>query len=168
MRTTTQLGASSSTSSTHSWIYDTFICFRGADTRNSFPDHLYNNLIQKGIKTFLADEFMSIGEEQNLSVFQAIGESKISIIVFSQNFGSSEWCLDQLGEIMRCKESKNQIVWPIFYRVEPKYVRNQQGPFSRAFDIYESKFKDNMEKVLRWRTSLTDAANLAGWYFSDG
>lgn len=104
-RTTTQLGASSSTSSTHSWIYDTFICFRGADTRSSFPGHLYNNLIQKGIKTFLADEFMSIGEEQKLSVFQAIGESKISIIVFSQNFGSSEWCLDQLGEIMRCKES---------------------------------------------------------------
>lgn len=169
MRTTTQLGASYSTSYTHSWIYDTFICYRGADTRNGFTSHLYSNLLQKGIKTFLADDVMSRGEELSLPMlFQAIGESRISIIVFSENFASSEWCLDELGEIILCKEKNNQIVWPIYYKVDPLDVRNQQASFGEALVNHESKFKDNMEKVLRWRTSLTDAANLPGWYFKDG
>jgi hypothetical protein len=52
--------------------------------------------------------------------------------------------------------------------VDPLDVRNQQGSFGDALVNHESKFKDNMEKVLRWRTSLTDAANLPGWYFRDG
>ncbi|XP_062021022.1 disease resistance protein RPV1-like [Rosa rugosa] len=172
MKTSTRLRASSSSSSTsfaHSWTYDIFICYRGADTRNGFTDHLHSNLLQKGIKTFLADEVMSRGEELTLSMlFQAIGESRISIVVFSENFASSEWCLDELGEIMQCKESKNQIVWPIYYKVDPLDVRNQQGSFGEALVNHESKFKDDMEKVLRWRTALTDAANLPGWYFRKG
>ncbi|KAM5549193.1 disease resistance protein RPV1-like, partial [Rosa sericea] len=169
MKTSTRLRASSSTSFAHSWTYDIFICYRGADTRNRFTDHLHSNLLQKGIKTFLADEVMSRGEELTLPmIFQAIGESRISIVVFSENFASSEWCLDELGEIMQCKESKNQIVWPIYYKVDPLDVRNQQGSFGEALFNHESKFKDDMEKVLRWRTALTDAANLAGWYFREG
>ncbi|KAM7466396.1 hypothetical protein LguiB_013958 [Lonicera macranthoides] len=32
--------------------YDVFLSFRGADTRNGFTDHLYNNLVGAGVRTF--------------------------------------------------------------------------------------------------------------------
>nr|XP_011462188.1 PREDICTED: TMV resistance protein N-like [Fragaria vesca subsp. vesca] len=171
MKTSTRLRASSSSSTplAHSWTYDVFICYRGADTRYHFADHLYSNLLQKGIKTFLADEVLNRGEELTLPmIFQAIGESRISVILFSENFASSEWCLDELVEIMQCKQSTNQIVWPIYYKVDPSDVRNQHGSFGEALVNHESKFEDDMEKVMRWRTALNDAANLAAWIFGDG
>ncbi|XP_048439639.1 uncharacterized protein LOC125476968 isoform X2 [Pyrus x bretschneideri] len=37
--------------------------------------------------------------------------------------------------------------------------------FGKALAHHEGKLKDNMDKVLRWRETLTKAANLSGWSF---
>ncbi|CAL2278868.1 unnamed protein product [Prunus armeniaca] len=92
----------------------------------------------------------------------------VSIIVFSENYADSKWCLDELVKILECKESKNQMVFPVFYKVDPSDVRNQRASFGQALAGHESELRDNMEKVLRWRTTLTRAANLSGWSFLDG
>ncbi|RXH88173.1 hypothetical protein DVH24_042244 [Malus domestica] len=147
--------------------------FRGEDTRNNFIGHLYNNLVQRGIKTFIDDEALKRGEETSSALLKAIEESRISIIVFSENYASSKWCLDELVHILHCKEQQQQMVFPIFYKVNPSDVRNQRESFGKALADHELKFKDNMDKVLRLRKALTKAANLSGWsftvdgYFSD-
>ncbi|XP_034228765.1 disease resistance protein RPV1-like isoform X1 [Prunus dulcis] len=164
MDSTTNEGASSFR---HSQTYDVFLSFRGEDTRNNFTGHLYSNLVQKGIKTFIDDD-LSRGEEISPALLKAIEESMVSIIVFSENYAYSKWCLDELVKILECKELKNQMVFPVFYKVDPSYVRNQRGSFGQALAGHESKLRDNMEKVLRWRTTLTRAANLSGWSFLDG
>lgn len=52
---------------------------------------------------------------------------------------------------------------PIFYDVSPSDVRNQTGRFAAQFKKYEERYKDEPEKVLRWRAALTEVANLSGW-----
>nr|XP_011461837.1 PREDICTED: TMV resistance protein N-like [Fragaria vesca subsp. vesca] len=161
-----QFGASSSFSSSSAPIqpctYHVFLSFRGEDTRNTFTGHLYSNLVQKGINTFL-DDGLKRGEEISSSLLKAIEESKIAVVVFSENYASSKWCLEELVKIMQCNESRKQIVYPVFYKVDPSHVRNQTGSFGEALAHY-----DDLEKVAQWKTALTKAGHLSGWPFSHG
>ncbi|XP_062024564.1 disease resistance protein RPV1-like [Rosa rugosa] len=165
-----QLRASSSlsASSTGSWRHDVFLSFRGEDTRYNFTDHLHINLVRRGIITFI-DDNLTRGEEISQALLQAIEGSKLSLIVFSENYASSKWCLDELVHILECRRSKNQMVWPIFYKVDPSNVRHQRGTFGEALAEHERRFKDDRtDKVVRWRAALSEAANLSGWHFWDG
>uniref|UniRef100_A0A6N2KX73 TIR domain-containing protein n=1 Tax=Salix viminalis TaxID=40686 RepID=A0A6N2KX73_SALVM len=75
---------------------------------------------------------------------------------------SSRWCLDELVKIMECRQKTPQVVIPIFYDTDPSDVRKQTGSYAKAFDEHEEHFKEEMEKVNRWREALTQAANLSG------
>ncbi|KAL6179601.1 hypothetical protein ACLB2K_051114 [Fragaria x ananassa] len=158
----------SSSPLTRSCPYDVFLSFRGVDTRNNFTGHLYTYLVHKGINTFIDDEELRKGEEISSSLLKAIQESKISILIFSENYASSGWCLDELVEILKCKELNQQLVWPVFYKVDPSDIRYQKGKYGEALAKHERRFKDNMDKVQRWRRALREAANLSGWTFFDG
>ncbi|KAM1542966.1 hypothetical protein PS2_012315 [Malus domestica] len=159
--------ASSSFSISNPYTYDVFLSFRGEDTRNNFTGHLYNALRQKGITTFI-DDGIRRGENISASLLRAIEESTISIIVLSENYAESKWCLDELEKILECKKSKQQMVRSIFYKVDPSNVRNQRGSYGEALAQHERTFKDNIEKVYRWREALSEAASLCGWPFLDG
>ncbi|BBN69490.1 Putative disease resistance TIR-NBS-LRR class protein [Prunus dulcis] len=169
---TTQPVSSSPSSSSFahdsSWTYDVFLSFRGEDTRTNFTDHLYKALCDKGIYTFIDRELVR-GEEIPPALVKAIEESRISVIVFSENYASSRWCLDELVKILQCKQSKQQVVLPIFYKVDPSDVRKQTSKFGDAFEgLIQSKFKDDKEKVRIWKEALRQAANLSGHPFKDG
>ncbi|XP_062022412.1 disease resistance protein RPV1-like isoform X2 [Rosa rugosa] len=166
----TQLRASSSLSSvpfsTRSYTHDVFLSFRGEDTRYNFTGHLHRNLVQRGINTFKDDDDLPRGEEISEALLRAIEVSKLSLIVFSEDYASSEYCLDELVHILECRRSKNQMVRPIFYKVDPSDVGQQRGTFGKALAEHERRFED--DKVLRWRAALLEAANLSGWHFSSG
>nr|XP_023929445.1 TMV resistance protein N-like [Quercus suber] len=156
----------SSSSSAHRWHYDVFLSFRGEDTRNNFTSHLYKALCDKGINTFI-DNDLQRGEEISMELLKAIESSMISIVVFSKNFASSTWCLNELVKIFECR-SNGQLVLPIFYKVNPSEICKQDGEFGIALAKHEEKFKDDREKVQRWRKTLTEAANLSGFSYNDG
>ncbi|KAL6198428.1 hypothetical protein ACLB2K_028217 [Fragaria x ananassa] len=165
-----QLRASSffsSAPSTRSQRHDVFLSFIGEDTRDGFTGHLYDRLVRKGIKTFI-DNDLTRGEEISQALLRAIEESKLSLIVFSEKYASSKWCLEELVHILKCRRLKNQMVQPIFYKVDPSDVRHQRGKFGESHADLERRFKDDMRKVLRWRTALSEAATLSGWHFSGG
>nr|XP_034922571.1 disease resistance protein RUN1-like isoform X2 [Populus alba] len=146
--------------------YDVFLSFRGKDTRKTFVDHLYTALVQVGIHTFRDDDELRRGEEISEHLLEAIRESKISIVVFSKGYASSRWCLNELVEILKCKNRKTgQIVLPIFYDIDPSYVRKQNGSFAEAFVKHEERFEEKLVK--EWRKALEDAGNLSGWSLND-
>ena len=157
--------SSSMAASSFDWKYDVFLSFRGEDTRNNFTGHLYKALDQKGIDTFIDDKKLRRGEEISPTLITAIRRSRCSIIVLSENYASSRWCLEELVEILVCKRAKNQRVVPIFYDVDPSLVRNQTGNFGEAMAKHDKNKKIMKEKVQKWREALTEVANLSGFHY---
>lgn len=146
------------------WMYDVFLSFRGENTRKNFTDHLYHALRDAGINVFRDDNEIPRGEHITTELEQAIQRSKIAIIVFSKGYADSRWCLEELVKIMECRRTLNQLVLPVFYDVDPSDVRNQKGSFGEAFARYQLHIvSENYNKILSWRTALTEAANLAGF-----
>ena len=145
------------------WGYDVFLSFRGEDTRSGFTSHLHQALCDKGINTFI-DNDLHRGEEISQELVRAIESSMISVIVFSEHYASSSWCLDELVNILE-SDQNGRSVYPVFYKVDPSDVRHQRNSFEVALAKHELKFKD---KVQKWRSSLHKAANLSGWHYKDG
>ncbi|KAG2688789.1 hypothetical protein I3760_09G110800 [Carya illinoinensis] len=148
--------------SSHPWIHDVFLSFRGEDTRNTFTGHLHHALIEKGIKTFRDDLVLQKGDEISPTLLEAIEQSKISIIVFSKEYATSTWCLDELVKILECRKSFGRMVRPIFYNVDPSNVRKQ---FVKVIDMHENKVNKDKQ---RWKEALKEAAKLSGWHLDNG
>ncbi|XP_030935985.1 TMV resistance protein N-like [Quercus lobata] len=83
--------SSSSSSFTPQLTYDVFLSFRGEDTRYGFTSHLYTALDQKGIYTFMDDEKLERGKSISPELMKAIKESRLAIIILSENYASSTW-----------------------------------------------------------------------------
>ncbi|XP_050275096.1 disease resistance protein RPV1-like isoform X2 [Quercus robur] len=154
-----------SSSFTQRCRYDVFLSFREEDTRNSFTSNLNGILRYNGINTFMDDELQR-GEIISTELLEAIESSKFSIIVFSKNYATSTWCLDELVKILECKKN-GQVVFPVFYEVDPSEVRNQKGKFGEALAKHEENFKYGTNKVQRWRAALNEAGNLSGWHYKN-
>lgn len=157
----------SSSLSTSPWPYDVFLSFRGDDTRNTFTAHLYHALTQKGICTYIDEDEVKKGDEISPALHQAIEDSRISIIILSKDYASSTWCLDEFLKILECKKSKQQIVLPVFYHVEPSDIRYQRGSFGEAFAKHAVKLNGDM-KLHMWKAALRDVANLSGETLRNG
>ena len=137
--------------------FDVFLSFRGEDTRYGFVSHLCKALRLQNIHTFI-DNDLERGEVISAELLKTIENSTWSIIVFSENYASSVWCLNELAKIIEWRKNK---VLPIFYKVDPSEVRNQRGKFGEALIRHEERFKDK-EKVKRWRKALLKAGSFSG------
>lgn len=153
---------STSSSSTPHQKHEVFLSFRGEDTRYTFTGHLHASLTRLQVNTYI-DYNLQRGEEISSSLLRAIEEAKLSVVVFSKNYGNSKWCLDELLKILECKNMRGQIVLPIFYDIDPSHVRNQTGTYAEAFAKHEKHLQGQMDKVQKWRVALREAANLSGW-----
>ncbi|PWA95154.1 nucleotide-binding site protein [Artemisia annua] len=134
-------------SSSKSWNYEVFLSFRGEDTRKTFVDHLYSALVQQGIQTYKDDETLPRDESIGPSLLKAIRESRIAVVVLSENYADSSWCLDELAYIMECMGTRGHIVMP-------------KGKYGEAFAKHEL---ENNNKVNSWKKAIAYAGNLAGW-----
>ncbi|XP_034227604.1 disease resistance protein RLM3-like [Prunus dulcis] len=98
--------------------YDVFLSFSGVDTRNIFTSHLHAALLRKKIVTYI-DYKLERGNEIGPALLEAIEKSKLTVIIFSKNYASSTWCLNELLHILGCMEKYGHIVMPIFYGIDP-------------------------------------------------
>ena len=141
--------------------YDVFLSFRGTDTRYGFLSHLLKELSQKKIEYFVDDQKLEQGDEISTTLLSAIKKSEISLVIFSKGYVDSKWCLKELEEIIQCMENQEQIVIPIFYKVDPSTVRHQKGSYKKAFDKLGKRF--DKRKLQKWRIALKKASDLCGF-----
>ena len=121
---------------------EVFISFHAEDTRTRFTSHLFAALERKRIRAYR-------GEFIQAELMKAIETSRIAVVVFSKNYATSNWCLDELVKIMKCRRVLNQTVLPIFYDVFPP-------------DVTEAILNGPEDKVNIWDATLKAVANLAG------
>ena len=142
--------------------YDVFISFRGSDVRDGFLSHLTNRLRQDDIDVYVDDK-LERGDQISYALLEAIEKSTIALVIFSKHYASSTWCLQELKKIMECKQNNNQIVIPIFYKVDPTHVRHQEGSYADAFAQHQGKLNDDL--LQDWKFVLKETANLAGLHY---
>ncbi|KDP44558.1 hypothetical protein JCGZ_16391 [Jatropha curcas] len=111
--------------------YDVFVNFRGEDVWDVFLSHLHKALSQNEMVAFV-DEKLDRGEDISSSLLAIIDKSYISVVIFSENYAYSPWCLDELVKILDCNKTMEQMVLPVFYRVDPSHVQNLTGKFGDA------------------------------------
>ncbi|XP_039155645.1 TMV resistance protein N-like [Eucalyptus grandis] len=121
--------------------------FRGTNVCNNFLHDLYAALNHKGIYIFVDSEELKKGEQISLALMR---------------------CLEELAKIMECKAQKELIVLPVFYKMEPREVRQAIKGYGRAMAKHESNSKKDLKAVETWKKALFNANNLSGWVCNDG
>lgn len=154
--------ASSSTSSSPNWSYDVFTSFSGEDVRKNFHNHFLEELERKRINAFKDNEKERC-ELIATELVQAIRDSRVVVVVLSNTFASSSWCLNELLEIMQCKRDLGQLVIPVFYGLDPSHLKKQSGDFGEAFK--KACHNQTEEVKNQWKQALTDVANILGYHW---
>ena len=77
-------------------------------TRDNFTSYLYDALTRDKSETFI-DNWLEKGDEISPALIKAIENSHTSIVIFSENYASSKWCLNELNKIMEFKKEKEQM-----------------------------------------------------------
>ncbi|XP_023731999.1 disease resistance protein RPV1 [Lactuca sativa] len=166
MASASSSSSSSSSLLNHTCCHDVFLSFRGEDTRNSFTDHLYAALKRAGVRTFRDNDNIDRGQELKPEIERAIKESRASIVVLSEKYANSRWCLDELLLILEQRLSFNHFVLPVFYHVDPSDVRNQRRSFAIEVEEGVEGSKWTEYNVNRWKAALADVADLTGMVYS--
>ncbi|KAK2981323.1 hypothetical protein RJ640_007024 [Escallonia rubra] len=148
----------------HGLKYGPFLSFHGKDTRKTFTADLFHALQTAKLGPFM-DTGLERGEAITSGLEKAIESSEVSIIVFSPNYASSSWCLDEVLKILQQhhSEAKTHEILPLFYHVDPAVVRHQKKSFGAALAEHESRH--GKEKVEQWKKALHECANLSGFTF---
>eukprot|EP01018_Ginkgo_biloba_P005662 Gb_24680 [translate_table: standard] len=144
--------------------FDVFLSFRGPDIRKTFVGHLDHSLSASGVNVFLDSKKLEKGKKIDMSLEHAIRNSDILIPIFSKNYASSRWCLDEVSQMYRAHA---KLIIPIFYDVKPEEVRHQTGPFEAAFNKHRGKGRANEETIQGWRDSLKNVCSFSGWSLQD-
>ncbi|KAF3434116.1 hypothetical protein FNV43_RR25219 [Rhamnella rubrinervis] len=142
--------------------FDVLLSFRGEDTGGNFTGHLYDALERKGIYTFKDDVEHASGQYISPESMEVIEASRCSVVVLSEHYASSTWCLTQLVKIVDCMGTWGRVL-PIFYHVDPSHVRKQSGCYEEAFVRYEADPKHRVN-VESWRDALFKVGNLSGFH----
>ncbi|KAL2543081.1 transmembrane receptor [Abeliophyllum distichum] len=104
---------------------------------------------------------MDRGDEIAPSLLEAIEDSAAAVVVISENYASSRWCLEELPRICELRK----LVLPVFFRVDPSDVRRQKGPFEKDVESLEKKC--GVDKVKRWRNAMERVGGISGWVYNE-
>ncbi|CAG7904982.1 unnamed protein product [Brassica rapa] len=143
------------------WKYDVFLSFRGTDVRKGFLSHLYKALTDNGIHTFRDDTELQRGNFISPALLGAIEQSRFAVVVLSENYATSRWCLQELVHITKCVEKKQMELIPVFFGVDPSHVKRQSGNFAKAFAEHDKR--PNKDAVESWRKAMATVGFISGW-----
>ncbi|KAK2367383.1 disease resistance protein RPV1 [Trifolium repens] len=146
--------------------YDVFLSFRGEETRYGFTGNLKKALDDNGVRTFMDDVELQKGDEITPSLLQAIDDSKIAIVVLSENYATSSFCLQELYKIVdSMKDKADRSILPVFYMVDPSDVRKLKRSYEDAMKKYDEASSSSNHDLDKWKMSLQQVADMSGFHY---
>lgn len=152
--------ASSSSSSSSNGLpesWQVFINFRGMELRNNFVSHLEGALTLAGINYYI-DRKETRSEDLSV-LFKRIQQSQIALPIISSMYAESNWCLDELVEIMKQVKNGQLRIIPIFFNVTPEEIKDEKGHF--RYMVYRESRKKGSD-LLSWENALTSVPSKMG------
>jgi leucine-rich repeat protein SHOC2 len=144
--------------------YDVFISHRGPDTKTGFVSFLEKDLRAAGLQAFLDCKSINVVEDSWESIEHAIKKTPIAVVIFSERFAESAWCLRELHVMLHSPGVK---VVPVFYNVRPSEVRYvESGKLKDGFEKLTSRHDKTV--IEEWRADLERASQIMGVELTDG
>lgn len=134
--------------------YDVFLSFRGSDTRQGFASVLYDHMVKAGIRVFKDDGELKAGDKIE-TVLEAINNSEICVPIFSKNFASSKWCLEEVKRMVHLEKA----ICPVFYGVSVEDVKLKTQTYNKIMQKLETNNEQNMDE---WKDALKAATDFKG------
>ncbi|CAN1745088.1 Disease resistance-like protein DSC1 [Linum perenne] len=119
-----------------------------------------NALSNKQIRTFIDDMLEKTRSIDELT--SILQKSALSVVVFSEKFVDSSWCLDEVATIASRMAKFGHRVLPIFYNVDPSDMTGDSGSYATIIDDKYKAKSTYLEDKKRWKDALKDVANCAG------
>ncbi|KAL0693401.1 hypothetical protein Bca4012_060581 [Brassica carinata] len=142
-----------------------FISFRGEDVRRHFISFLVPALRRANINVFI-DEDEDLGADLT-NLFTRIEQSEIALVIFSENYADSDWCLDELAKMKELKDQGRLRVIPIFYKLSPSVVKELRLEFGDKFRDMQRRHKHQPERTQKWEEALVSIPNVIGMPLSE-
>ena len=138
--------------------YDVFINHQGLGTK-TFVARLYADLKIHGFQPCLEMKDNS----RAFPVFKEINKALVKgacvhVAIFSKRYAESEYCLDELCEMLK---SVQRII-PVFYDIKTNDLRKiEDGPYKEAFIKHQKR--ERIERILIWKEALRKVADYKGF-----
>lgn len=150
-----------------------FLSFRGEDVRNKFLSFLSLALRKIGLFNVFRDDYaLEKGKDIWPELKDCIKDSQYAVVVLSENYATSCWCLRELAKIVKCARSDSLEIRTIFYHVNPADVRavksagekiEQKGSFWNALEAHKQNPSNSKKSLEKWRNALHVVANQSGY-----
>ncbi|KAL1223963.1 Protein PHLOEM PROTEIN 2-LIKE A8 [Cardamine amara subsp. amara] len=142
-----------------------FLNFRGEELRKTFIADLEFALEEANINYFI-DKHEQLGTKlQNLLV--RIEQSRVALAIFSKEYTTSVWCLDELVKIRECMDKGSLIGIPIFYKLKTSVVSNLEGDFGDNFRKLKRNNQQDLVRTQNWEEALTSIPEIIGMHLSE-
>ena len=100
-----------------------------------------------------------MGEDCWECIEHAIKNTPIAVVIFSESFTQSVWCMKELDVMLHSLGIK---VLPIFYNVRASEARfPESGQLKDGFEKLSGRYDKTV--IEQWRADLEQASKLMGW-----
>ena len=141
--------------------YDVFLSHRGPNTKRGFVGFLSKGLKDAGLRPFLDCEAIDKGQHGWTRIDHAIKTTPVAVVIFSESFAESEWCLKELHAML---ETPGVQVLPVFYKVRPCDLSHlETGQMAGGFE--KLKQRHDATVIEQWKEDLKTASKLIGWEY---
>ncbi|KAG7546867.1 Toll/interleukin-1 receptor homology (TIR) domain [Arabidopsis suecica] len=132
--------------------HQVFINFRGQQLRRGFVSFLVPALRNENINVFIDETEIRGRDLQDL--FKRIEESSVAVVIFSECYTESKWCLNELVKIKeRMIEGKLKVI-PVFYKVTVDDVKQLEGKFGINFRKTKRGHRGGLYGIRKWEKAL--------------
>ncbi len=102
--------------------WDVFISHASED-KLSVASPLSEELIQKGLRVWLDEHQLTIGDSLRRKIDEGLAKSQFGVVILSERFFSKEWPQKELDALVSREDGKEKVILPIWHEVDQSIVK---------------------------------------------